>query len=274
MKILFTGRGTSGSWQIRGVQLGAAMGADVQPMASKTSADIVVAVKRIPDQLLRSIRGSFVVWDVVDAWPQPHGNDWTEGACRAWLDAEFARIKPNAIIAATQKMADDCAHFGVPVLWLPHHYRPDIELNPIRERILKIGYEGAANYIAPWLPTIETECRRIGAEFILNPRSLADLDVVLALRGHTGYAARKWKSGVKLANAQGSATPWIGCREAGYVETASGGEEWADTAGELSGALRMLHEWEARAVASEALRVRAFSVERAAAELGRFLNGL
>lgn len=274
MKVLFTGRGTSGSWQIRGVQLGEALGADVQPMVSKTSADVVIAVKRIPDPLLRAIRGSFVVWDVVDAWPQPHGNDWTEGACKAWLDAEFARIRPNAIIAATQQMANDCAHFGVPVLWLPHHHRPDIELNPIRDRILKIGYEGAANYIAPWLPAIQSECQRIGAEFVLSPRSLADLDIVLALRGSSGYAPRNWKSGVKLANAQGSATPWVGCREAGYIETASGGEEWADTVGELAAAIRLFQEWEARAVASEALRTRAFTVEKAAAELRGFLNGL
>lgn len=274
MKILFTGRGTSGSWQIRGVQLGAALGADVQPMVSKTSADVVVAVKRIPDPLLAAIRGSYVVWDVVDAWPQPRGNDWSAELCQAWLDSEFARIKPNAIIAATNKMADDCARFGVPVLWLPHHHRPGIEANPIREKIQTIGYEGAENYMAPWLPVIEADCRKIGAKFVINPRQLADLDVVLALRGSTGYAPRNWKSGVKLANAQGSGTPWIGCREIGYTETAAGGEKWADTDRELVKSIADLKDVDTRRNISAALRVGAFSVNDAAEKLRGFLNGL
>jgi hypothetical protein len=274
LKILFTGRGTSGSWQIRGVQLGAALGADVQPMVSKTSADVVVAVKRIPDPLLAAIRGSYVVWDVVDAWPQPRGNDWSADACKAWLDSEFARINPNAIIAATNKMAEDCARFGVPVLWLPHHHRPGIEANPIREKIQMIGYEGAPSYIIPWLPAIESACIKIGAAFLMNPLKLADVDIVLALRGSTGYAPRNWKSGVKLANAHGSGTPWIGCRETGYIETSTGGEKWADTEHELVRAIEDLQDVDTRRNISAALRVGGFSVNDAAEKLRGFLNGL
>jgi hypothetical protein len=203
-------------------------------------------VKRVPDALLQALRGIPIVYDIVDAYPQPYGNEWSRGECLNWLSREVKRIRPAGLIAATKRMAEDCEGFGIPVLWLPHHHRPGIARNPIREEIRKIGYEGSPQYINQWRPYIEAECQRIGAEFVVNPPRLADVDVVLALRDAKGYAPRFWKSNVKLANAHGSGTPFIGCRESGYIETASGAEYWADNPVELRVAMDWLKSQSAR----------------------------
>lgn len=274
MDVLITGRGTSGSWEIRGRQLGAALGARVEPMAETVNEPVAVVVKRAPDRLLRSLRGRLLVWDVVDAFPQPSSDSWTQDQCLRWLDHEVERIRPNAIIAATERMAVDCRRYGVPVLCLPHHHRPDIARNPIRERIEVVGYEGSPRYIVGWSRVIERECSRIGARFVVNPSALADVDVVLALRDSKGYAPRQWKSNVKLANAHGSGTPWIGCREAGYLETASGAEYWADTPAELAIALDWLADRCAREYVADRLVQKAFPLEAAAERLKTLLRSL
>lgn len=271
--VLVTGRGVSGSWQCRGVQLGAAIGAEVQAQATHSNADIVIGVKRLPTYMADRFRGR-LVWDVVDAYPQPEGNDWDEAACKFWLGYEVRRLAPIALIAATRKMAEDCRVFGIPVLWLPHHHRPGIEPNPIRERLEVIGYEGGADYIEPWRQAIESECERIGAKFVLNPPRLADLDVVLALRGASGYAPRAWKSNVKQANAHGSGTPLIACREAGYMELATGLEQWADNADELGAAIAALADVEKRREVHQAFLKAALSLEEAAFRLKTWLGAL
>lgn len=244
MNLLVTGRGTSGSWQIRGVQLGEAIGATVLPQAFDADPfDVVVIVKRAPaDMALRArLAGVPVIWDVVDAWPQPVGNTWSRDECHAWLRLQVRAIKPAGIVAATRAMAADCADFGVPVLALPHHARPGLDANPIREHVQTVGYEGGEAYITGWRAAIEAECKRRGWRFVINPARLADVDIVLALRDATGYAPRHWKSNVKLANAQASGTPFVGVREAGYLETAIGTcEKWADTPEELKRAFDAL----------------------------------
>ena len=239
-------------------------------MATK-GADLAIAVKRVPDAVCVPLRGR-LIWDVVDAFPQPHGNHWNETECKHWLAREVNRIKPIGLIAATQAMAKDCEHFGIPVLWLPHHYRPGSQKNPIRKEIRAVGYEGGPDYLRDWRPIIDRECERIGAMFRVNPPSLAELDVVLALRSATGYAARNWKSNVKLANAHGSGTPWIGCREAGYQEMSCGYEAWADSADQLQWALESLMDYEIRKEVSEKFLAFAFPLEAAAATLKEWLT--
>lgn len=244
MKVLITGRGTSGSWRIRGGQLATALGADAIPNALDVAPyDVAVVVKRADADLLARIHRAHVplVWDIVDAWPQPVGNAWGKDECMAWLKQRAGEIKPAAVVAATRAMAEDCACLGLPVLALPHHARPGLEQNPVRETVRLVGYEGAEQYITGWRAAIEAECARRGWRFVVNPASLAEVDIVLALRDATGYAPRHWKSNVKLANAQGSGTPFIGCREAGYLENAIGScEKWADTPEELSRAFDAL----------------------------------
>lgn len=254
MEILVTGRGTGGSWGIRGVQLGRAMGARVMPEAPDVGGnDAAVLVKRYTPDLLarlhaaRKYEGQRIVYDVVDAWPQSGGNSWDRERCLRWLRAAIALIQPDGIVAATQAMARDLAILtDVPVLYLPHHARPGLRRNPVRGQVRTVGYEGADHYITRWRGTIEHECMRRGWRFEMQPAELADVDIVLALRDDAGYAPRHWKSNVKSANAQGSGTPIVCCREAGYVECATGGEQWADTPEQLSTAFDVLEPLAAR----------------------------
>lgn len=277
MQILMTGRGTSGSWQIRGVQLGRALGATVMPEARDVAPyDVAVLVKRPTSDLLQRIHGADVplIWDVVDAWPQPRGNEWTRAQCLEWLYETQRLVRPAGIVAATQEMAKDCTPlFGLtPVLTLPHHARPGLRRNPIRERVLTVGYEGGEQYIEKWRPVIEAECARRGWAFVTQPAELADVDIVLALRDSTGYAPRAWKSNVKLANAQGSGTPIVCCLESGYLETQSGGEYWVVTPKGLSTAFDALTPQAARIEASRLLLAAAPSLQSVADTYSQWLQ--
>lgn len=274
---MITGRGTSGSWRIRGEQLGAAMGARVVPMASLDDcrwADVIVVVKRVPDDLLQRIMNSGrpCVYDIVDAYPQPACGSWGELESKAWLREHLARLKPDAVIYPNERMKADSV--GGMVLY--HHHRPGILKNPIRPHIKRIGYEGASRYIEGWMPAIEKHCGRIGAEFVLNPANLADVDVVLALRdkNHTGYPQRMWKSNVKLANAHGSGTPFIGMPEPGYQETASGCEYWATNSDELGTALDWLAPQGTRQHVSEQFLKSSISVDKVAEECRCLIEAL
>jgi hypothetical protein len=269
VNLLVTGKGgSSGSWQIRGEQIGKAIGATVLPGAIDIGPfDLAVVVKRTPGDMVERIHraGVPLVYDIVDGWPQPEGNTWSREQCMGWLRAKVEAVRPAAIVAATQAMAADCEEFGVPVLALPHHARPAQPMNPIRERIAAVGYEGGEQYIRGWHPVITAACRRRGWRFVVNPHRLADVDIVLALRDQAGYAPRHWKSNVKLANAQATGTPAICAREAGYQETASGAELWADTPEELETALNALQPQHSRIERAATLRERHPSLPAVAA---------
>lgn len=249
MRILVTGRGTSGSWAIRGEQLGAAIGADVVPNASLFRGyDRAILVKRPRPHMVAAIREARVplVWDVVDSWPQPHGNEWDRATCLDWLRTEVKAMRPAGIVAATQAMAADCAEFGVPVLALPHHARPGQRRNPLRETVRTVGYEGGEQYLGAQRAELERACARRGWTFMVNPAELAALDIVVALRERAGYAPRHWKSNVKLANAQGSRTPSVVNREAGYLETAGPLQWFADTPAEFEQSFDALADFDQR----------------------------
>ena len=274
-KVLVTGNGKSGSWHIRGAQLGQAIGADVIPKARAVKgADITVIVKRIDMELIRNARTP-IVYDIVDGWPQPIGNTWDRKQCLHWLESQIKLIKPHAIVAATRAMAHDVkVLFGGPVLALPHHARPNQTVNPIAPTMRVVGYEGGVQYLGKWHADMVTECMKRGWSFVTNPACLADLDVVVAVREAQGYAARNWKSGVKLANAQGTGTPFIGCREAGYEETASGAELWADDMREMRAALGKLEDANVRRDASETLYSARPKLEDVAATYRKWLETL
>lgn len=277
MKVLVTGRSRAGSWRIRGEQLGSAIGAHVEIEARKvTGFDVAVVVKRAPMNTLQRLRAERipVVWDIVDAWPQPEGNSWGKDACLRWLRDEVEIIRPNAIVAATQRMMYDCLeNMRLPVLWLPHHSRND-EVNPIREHVNVVGYEGSERYLGPWQGWLEDECHSRGWKFVVNPERLADLDIVTAFRYYGGYAACNWKSNVKLANAQGSGTPCVMNREAGYLEMASGGELWANDRRQLSDALDQLVPLKVRRERSDRLRQAAVNINEVARTYTEWLSQL
>jgi len=253
VKFLVTGRGKGASWEIRGRQLGDAIHATVDPEpASFAGYHAAIVVKRPRAHVVEAIHkaGVPLIWDVVDAWPQPMGNDWDKKRCMLWLRAEVGSIRPAAIVAATKAMAADCAEFGIPVLALPHHARPKQKINPLREKVLTVLYQGG-DTLWTWQPMLERQCKKRGWEFWTDHSKTADVplahtDIVVAVRSQTGYAARNWKSGVKLANAQGSGTPSVVSREAGYVETADSRQYFADDEAQLSACFDALTGIDAR----------------------------
>lgn len=215
------------------------------------------------------------MWDIVDAYPQPQVSGWSREQCVDWFNSCAARYKPDGIIFPTQRMADDCAT-DLPHTTIYHHYRPGIKLNPIRERVRTVGYEGGSHYLGQWRNEIERQCRLRGWEFVVNPQNLADVDIVLAFRceAWNGYAQRHWKSNVKLANAHGSGTPFIGHRECGYIETASGLECWADSDQELECAFDLLSDYEQRKLASTRFIHHSITRDDCAKQLEDFLRGI
>lgn len=280
MKILFTGNGTSGSWQIRGRQLGWEMGGMVVPKAKREhieAVDAVIVVKRVPDSMLNDLRESGKPWfyDMVDFYPQPECSSWDKRQSIDWANKRLAYLNPMAVIWPNNRIAEDVGFSGRSLV-LPHHCWPRMGLNPVRARIKKVGYEGEPNYLAEWRPLIEKECKRRGWRFVVNPKNLADVDVILALRGGqwNGYCQRHWKSNVKLTNAHGSGTPFIGCREDGYLELATGAEFWADSEPEFIAALDSLESQEVRQKISDKFVKRAFRIDKAASILRRFVGSV
>ena len=274
MKLLVTGKGGSGSWKIRGEQLGQAIGADVIPKASQDQLkkrDVTLIVKKSTLEIAKYATGK-KVWDVIDHWPQPMGNDWDKDKLTAHILRQAEAIKASYLICATEQQRKDLA--GDFTLY--HHHRPNIKINPIRERVQTVGYEGDIRFLGKWTKLLMQECTKRGWALLFNPPELASCDIIVALRDFPfkGYATDNWKSNVKLANAQGSGTPIICNREAGYMETESGAEIYADTPQELIAGFDVLRHQGERLVRSRALLDSAYTLEDAAGDLKGFLSGL
>lgn len=274
MRILITGRGSSGSWKMRGEQLGAALGATVLPNADAATIrahDVVIGVKRVPlplRDLVRQERKLFV-WDVVDAWPQPEGNHWDRLAATRWLHEAVAMYEPDGIIAATKAMENDLPDEH-PRTTIYHHGRETT--NPLREKVKVVGYEGG-DYLGSWRGLVERHCMDRGWEFRINCQP-QDADIQVALRNAYGHPALYWKSNVKLANCQTSGTPVIMAPEAGYLETASGGEYVVTSALSLKLSFEWLTPHDNRVEAAARLRTKAYTVAQAAADTRAFLETL
>lgn len=256
MGLVITGRGTSGSWQIRGVQMARALGVDAVPnLRSPHKYTAAVVVKRLPQSLLDQLHAARIpiIYDIVDAWPQPEGNNWDGTRARVWLGAHLQQVRPAAVVAATRAMAKDCESLGYKAFTVPHHANPEIGINPIRQNVEVVGYQGGAEYLGKWHEFLVVECAKRGWRFVVNPPYYTYMDIVVALRESTGYPAVKWKSNVKLANAQGSGTPCILVPEMGYLETQCGAELIISTESGLRLALDMLADRQQRAERSAKL---------------------
>lgn len=246
--ILVTGNGSAGSWRIRGDQLGEAIGAEVMPNAEMVeirNADLVVVVKRTPEELIRKLRKAkrFWVWDIVDGWPQPYGNGWSECAAKGWLQDALAFLRPNAVVFPTTRMLEDSGWKG-PALVLPHHAWPKYSPAVVREQIERVGYEGDVRYLGRWHDAVREECDRRGWEFQLG--DLTGCDVGICLRDVSGYPAGAWKANTKLANCQALGIPAVCSPEASYMEFGSGGEWFVSEPDQLTRAFNELGSYELR----------------------------
>ena len=275
MKILVTSGTSAGSWKIRGEQLGSAIGADVINNASLSQQlgyDITICVKKPPKQWQPS---GVVVWDMIDFWPQPAGNEWSKPELIAFAAERKEALKASFCVAATQQMRIDTKA----ELCLYHHSRPGLSIHTGKQSpITTVGYEGRPQYLGRWHGLLLDWCGENNASLLINPDNLAACDVLVALRDHPyrGIATDHWKSNVKLANAQAAGVPIICLPEAGYTETASGTELFISSFEQLYGALDKLQQPFHRKHCSVNMRARSkeFTLEAVAAEYKNWLESL
>lgn len=224
MNVLIVGSG-KGSWTMRGLQLGAAIGARVTSTPSAADwawATVAVLIKRAGRQYAPDAHraGAPIVWDALDFWRQPFDNARDERDARALLGAHLAEIRPALTIGATQAMAEACD--GV---YLPHHSWSGLEPTAARERVQTVAYEGNGIYLGRWDPALRAACARRGWAFVINPPDLRVADLLVGFRdgGWDGWMCQEWKSGVKVVNAIAAGRPFIGQPSAAIRELSPSG---------------------------------------------------
>jgi hypothetical protein len=219
MNLLVVGSGP-GSWTMRGLQLGAALGARVTSQPAFLDwgwADAVVLVKRAGVVWCETAQRYRVpiIWDALDFWQQPGENGSSEKMARLRLEAELLMIQPVLMIGATEAMA--AAGGG---LYLPHHGRPNVHPSPARQLATTVGYDGDPRYLGRWAMALDRACQDRGWQFRINPTDLASCDLLVAFRDGEwdGWMNRQWKSGVKLVNAIRAGRPILSQASAAWDE--------------------------------------------------------
>jgi hypothetical protein len=220
VNVLMVGSGSGGSWQIRGVQLGRALGARVTSSPTSTDfawADVIVLVKHAIEtwgQQAKQARAR-VVWDVLDVWAQPDDNGLLVHSMTVRVAEERTRVGVDLLIGATELMATQ-----IRGAFVPHHARPGLSAPPVRPILTTVAYEGQRKYLGLWAKALDAACARIGCAFVVNPPSLAGADLIVAFRGGhwDGALCRDWKSGVKLVNALAVGRPVLTQPSAAFSE--------------------------------------------------------
>jgi len=258
MNVLMVGGGKGGSWEMRGRQLGAAIGArvtSVPTIADWRWADLCVLVKRAAREHAPTAQahGVPIVWDALDFWAQPAQNDLHQVAAHVLFGGAIAVIKPALTIGATQAMADACG--GV---YLPHHSWDGLTPEPARETVSVVAYQGNTAYLGRWTSRLQKACAKRGWSFVVNPSDLRQADIIVALRDGQwdGFICREWKSGVKLTNAIAAGRPVIGQASAAMREMAQP-STIIESEAELDAALDQWTPFAARAAAVDVCHLHA-----------------
>lgn len=219
MNVLIVGNG-KGSWDMRGVQLGTAIGARVVNRPSDADmqwADLVVLVKKhaLPYAEMVHRFNKPLVWDALDFWGQPGENHVTETQARALLVNRIAAIHPTLVIGATEAMAAACG--GV---YLPHQSWYGLVPQAASIDVKTVAYQGGEVYLGRWRKHLEDACAKRGWRFVVNPQDLRYADILVAFRDGPwdGWICREWKSGVKLVNAIAAGRPIITQPSAAFHE--------------------------------------------------------
>lgn len=272
MKILVTGKGGAASWAVRGEQLGKTIGATVNRQATKgdmDSHDLIIVVKKWTSAMEKALAATKtpIIWDIVDAYPQGKAALPFDGA-KAYIESMFYRIGARAVVFATCAMSQD---LDLPGFVLYHHGREGQAVNPIRDEVKSICYEGSIRYLETWIrPTVES----LGLSFTVNPESIADHDIAIASRGN-GFNDRvscRWKSNIKLANCQITGTPCVLPYEAGYLETDSVAPVYYRGKAEFEDAILSLAGQKERQIAAKLLRAGAPRLKDVAAKYMRMIE--
>lgn len=274
MNVLIVGSG-HGSWAMRGVQLGSAIGARVRGEPTPEDfawADLVVLVKRAIYSWADAVkhRGLPLVWDALDFWEQPLHNAWSREEHLANIAGIILAYHVDQAICATQAMADDIGG-----IYLPHHSRLNLEPRPPESDVRIVGYDGTPKYLGQWRAALEQACARLGLSFVVNPNDLSTVDIFVAFRDGKwdGWACRQWKSGVKYANAIVQGRPMLTTNCAAWREIPAEGDIVA-TATEIEPRLTELSRYDYRLGVWTRTRARVpeFSLATAAARYRQILQ--
>lgn len=283
MRVLFASARDTGAFQVRAKQV-AAMRPDWRAQTTldgAEDADLVVIVKWIGGDWPMRLRelGKPVVIDPLDFWAQPMDSLMYEddvGAEFLWR-CYVEQLPPVAgVIFATDAMQQTLHHvLPVPSAVIYHHYRPGIAVNPVRDTVQAIVYEGDPRFIDEWAAPVSQICNGRGWKFLVNPKGgLADGDIALVVRGRQwrGALERNFKSNVKLANCYGSGTPCVAWPEASILETAAHEVRLFANLAALAGHIEDLASYEVRKATSEAFLKASepFAVERVAQRYEEF----
>jgi hypothetical protein len=202
MNVLIAGSG-SGSFTMRGHQIGAVLGARVTSDPTPADwawANVAILIKRTAQRYAPAARVARVpiVWDALDCWSQPRDNRWTVKNGIAHVAVFTSQIKPHAVIGATEAMAH-----AIGGTYIPHHSHLGLVPTQPRERIRTVAYDGSERYLGQWRTALEIACARRGWQFVVNPSTLTKVDLLVAFRDGEwdGPICRAWKSGVKYVNA-------------------------------------------------------------------------
>lgn len=210
MRILIVGADGRGSFEVRGRQLGQALGARVTTTPSRDDwawAEVIVLVKHagiVWGPHARLLTKAPIVWDVLDVWRQPEENQVPVKDLKRRILEVRDVIGATTLIGATEAMAEDLD--GV---YLPHHSRPGLVPTPPREHASVVAYEGTKKYLGGWARALGQSCADRGLTFVINPPDLSQADIIVAFRDGPwdGEVCRRWKSGVKVVNAIAAGRP-------------------------------------------------------------------
>lgn len=245
MNVLIVGAG-KGSWEMRGLQIGAALGASMSSQPTDADwqwADVAILIKKHAERWAPQAHRFRVpiVWDVLDCWGQPGENRWTVDEGKRHIAVLQQRIKPVAMIAATQRMAADIGGE-----YIPHHCRWGLRPQPIRAHVWTVAYEGSERYLGVWEPAIRKTCQRRGWRFVINGADVSTADILVAFRDGMwdGPICRAWKSGVKFVNAIAAGRPMVTQPCAAHWELAPSGRVLVESVQDLDGAFD--EAWERR----------------------------
>lgn len=205
-RILIVGGEGRGSWRMRGLQIGQALGARVthEPTADDWQwAQVAILVKRAAPRH-RPPRPMPVIWDVLDCWAQPEENHLSALDHQENVAKVARETRATVLLGSTEAMAT-----AIGGIYLPHHARIGLVPTSPRPRTTTVGYDGNARYLGAWRAALERACARMGLEFVVNPAHLSTVDVLVAFRDGKwdGWVCREWKSGVKYVNAIAAGRP-------------------------------------------------------------------
>lgn len=258
-RVCFLGDGCSGSWRIRAEQVAdcveqwRALPTRLLNERLADQFDVFCFVKRLDAALASELRarGKTVVYDLVDPWKQPDDGltYQTLEEVLAFWQVILSGLPVDGVIFPNWTMRNDLGHLVPNAVTIYHHSRPRLKPITIRRRAKRVGYEGRAEYLGPWRESMERVCSALGLRFVINPRSLGDVDIGFAARGgpHGTLMPKRYKSNVKLANMLALGLPAVAhAGEAGFTETDPGGVAYFDTEEQLYEQLRDLLPWERR----------------------------